>query len=193
MEKKNGESTEEALKAAARKLLGANCKDGTEVTARAITKEAGVNLAMINYCFGSKEALIFEVFKDIQREGFKCKPELAEIMNSDMPPKQKLIERYYQILNLMLDYFSMSQAVVKFCVFNKGLGNDSTTFALVKEHFDGKKSDGECMLIAYQIASVHELMILRHEEIKETCGIDLEDRGVLRQIITENIDKLIGE
>ena len=189
MEKKNGESTEEALKAAAKKLLLS--KEWSQVTARAITKEAGVNLAMINYCFGSKEALIFEVFQELRGEVLKCKPELVEIMSSDMPAKQKLIEGYYHTLALMLDYFSMSKAVVKFCVFDRDLKLDDGTFALVKEHYNGRKTDGECQLISYELASMHELLILRHEEIKETCGIDLSDREVLRKIITENIDKII--
>ena len=127
MDKKNNESTREALKCAARKLL-LNCTDWTEVTARAITKEAGVNLAMINYCFGSKEALLYEVFRDLQEEVLKCKPELSEILNSDMSPKEKLIEGYFHLMKLMLDYFSMSQSVVKFCVMNKKIDLDDRNF-----------------------------------------------------------------
>lgn len=190
MEKKSGETTEQALKQAAFKLL-LNCKDWSEVTARAITKEAGVNLAMINYCFGSKDALIFEVFRDMQEQVVKCKPELLGIINSDMSPKEKLIEGAFEMMKLMLEYYSMSQAVVKFCIFNRKLDMDDGTFSLVKEHYNGKKTDGECMMIAYELSSVHELLVLRHEELKETCGIDLRDDTVLREIITENINKML--
>ena len=49
------------------------------------------------------------------------------------------------------------------------------------------------MLIAYELSSIHELMVLRHEEIKEKCGIDISDEKVLRQIITENMDKYLGD
>ncbi len=192
MEKKSSELTERALIDAAKKLL-LNCNDWTKVTARAITKEAGVNLAMINYCFGSKEALIFEVFKEFQNDVKKCKPELEEIIHSNMTPKEKLIEGYFQLLKLMLDYFSVSHAVVKFCVFDRNLDMDDGAVELVKEHFAGRKTDGECMLIAYELSSIHELMVLRHEEIKEKCGIDISDEKVLRQIITENMDKFLGD
>lgn len=188
MDKKNSDSTRNALKEAARKLL-LNCNDWTEVTARAITKEAGVNLAMINYCFGTKEALIYEVFKDLQRDVIKCKPELLDILKSDMSPKEKLIEGYFQMIKLMMDYYSMSHAVVKFCVLNRKLDMDDGTYTLVKEHFQGRKTDGECILIAYELASVHELMALRYEEIRDNCGIDLTDEKVLRQIITDNVNK----
>ena len=125
--------------------------DWTKVTARAITKEAGVNLAMINYCFGSKEALIYAVFKNLQEEVKKCKPELDEILHSDMSPKEKLIEGYFQMLRLMIDYYSMSHSVVKFCVFDRALEMDDGTFTLLKEHFAGEKTDAcldimKCML-----------------------------------------------
>ena len=192
MDKKNSGSTEKALKEAAKKLL-LSCKDWTEVTARAITSEAGVNLAMINYCFGSKEALFFEVFRDLEDEVKKCKPELAEILNSDMSPRDKIIEGYFHMMTLMLEYFSMAQAVVKFIVMNKRIDMDDGTTEMVREHFKGRKSDGECMLIAYEIASTHELLALRHQEIKETCGIDITDKTVLRKIITENVDKYLKD
>ena len=192
MDKKNGGTTERALKEAAKKLL-LSCDDLTAVTARAITKEAGVNLAMINYCFGSKEALFYEVFLELEEEVKTCKPELVEILQSDMSPREKLIEGYYHMMTLMLEYFSMSQAVVKFCVMNKRIDMDDGTTALVKEHFKDTKSEGECMLIAYEIASAHELLALRHQEIKETCGIDLTDKEVLRRVITRNIDKYLQD
>jgi Transcriptional regulator len=190
MDRKNGESTERALKDAAKKLL-LSCNDWTEVTARAITKEAGVNLAMINYCFGSKEALFFEVFRELEEEVKTCKPELVEILQSDMSPKEKLVECYFHMMKLMMEYYGMSQAVVKFIVMNKRLEMDDGTTALVREHFKGSKSEGECMLIAYEIASIHELLALRYNEIKETCGIDLMDDSVIRKTISENMDKYL--
>ena len=188
MEKKKVESTEKALIEAAKKLL-LNCDDWTKVTARAITKEAGVNLAMINYCFGSKEALIYAVFNSLQDEVKKCKPELNEILHSDMSPKEKLIEGYFQMLRLMIDYYNMSHSVVKFCVFDRELDMDDGTFYLLKQHFAGKKTDGECRLLAYELASVHELMAYRYKELQEKCGIDLTDDEVLRSVITENINR----
>ena len=190
MDRKNGESTERALKDAAKKLL-LSCNDWTEVTARAITKEAGVNLAMINYCFGSKEALFFEVFRELEEEVKTCKPELVEILQSDMSPKEKLVECYFHMMKLMMEYYGMSQAVVKFIVMNKRLEMDDGTTALVREHFKGSKSEGECMLIAYEIARIHELLALRYNEIKETCGIDLMDDSVIRKTISENMDKYL--
>ena len=35
--------------------------------------------------------------------------------------------------------------------------------------------------------------IYTNEEIKEKCGIDISDEKILRQIITENMDKYLGD
>ena len=87
MDKRNIEATREALLQAAGRLMTA-CSDPSEVTSRAITKEAGVNLAMINYCFGSREALLFEVFSRLQHEAEQQNPVFRSIVQSEMPPKQ---------------------------------------------------------------------------------------------------------
>ena len=87
--KRDLEKTRAALIEAAEKLMG-QCEDPNEVTARAITKEAGVNLAMINYCFGSREELLFEAQQEVSaypphRDG-SCR---RHIQSSD--PKRILI------------------------------------------------------------------------------------------------------
>ena len=87
MEKRNIEATREALLQAAGRLMTV-CSDPSEVTSRAITKEAGVNLAMINYCFGSREALLFEVFSRLQHEAEQQNPVFRSIVQSEMPPKR---------------------------------------------------------------------------------------------------------
>ena len=92
MDKRNIEATREALLQAAGRLMTA-CSDPSEVTSRAITKEAGVNLAMINYCFGSREALLFEVFSRLQHEAEQQNPVFRSIVQSEMPPKQKLLQK----------------------------------------------------------------------------------------------------
>ena len=54
-------ATKAAVIAAAERLFALN--GFGEVSVRDITAEAGVNLASINYHFGSKDALLFEIFR----------------------------------------------------------------------------------------------------------------------------------
>lgn len=59
-------STRDAILAAGQRLLA---RDGYQgITARHIAAEAGTNLALVNYYFGSKQNLLLELFEEINRE-----------------------------------------------------------------------------------------------------------------------------
>ncbi|MCC6006098.1 MAG: TetR family transcriptional regulator [Rhodobacteraceae bacterium] len=55
----------ERLRGAAERLLAEYGVEGVSV--RAITSEAGTNMAAINYHYGGKESLVSEVFRDVAR------------------------------------------------------------------------------------------------------------------------------
>lgn len=63
----------------------------------------------------------------------------------------------------------------------------------IQAHFGDRKTESECRLIAYEISSIHELAMLRQEEIKAACGIDLTDEKVLLQYVTDHINMFLGE
>ena len=192
MDKRNIESTREALLSAAEKLM-AECSDPSEVTSRAITKEAGVNLAMINYCFGSREALLFEVFSRLQNEAEKQNPEFRIIIQSEMPPKQKLINLHFEAMKLMLKYGKYVKAITKYALLNRSISASRGSLPFIQAHFGNRKTESECRLIAYEISSIHELAMLRHDEIKAACGVDLTDEKVLLQYVTDHINMFLGE
>jgi AcrR family transcriptional regulator len=58
-------STRDEILAAAQRLLGREGYAG--ITARQIAAEAGTNLALVNYYFGSKQNLLLQLFDDIDR------------------------------------------------------------------------------------------------------------------------------
>lgn len=192
MDKRNIEATREALLNAAEKLM-TECSDPSEVTSRAITKEAGVNLAMINYCFGSREALLFEVFSRFQQEAMKQNPEFHTILQSEIPPKQKLIQLHFEAMKMMFKYSKYVKAITKFVLLNRSISASRGSLPFIQAHFGERKTEKECRLIAYEISSIHELAMLRQEEIKAACGIDLTDENVLLQYITDHINMFLGE
>ena len=63
----------------------------------------------------------------------------------------------------------------------------------ITEHFNGQKSEEECRLIAFELSSLHELAVLRHEDIKELCGIDLTYDEELSSYVTTNVDRFLGQ
>ena len=65
---------------------------------RDITAEAGVNLASVNYHFGSKDALLFEIFKrrtaELNRERARLLHE-ANARHAGKPPVRDILEAYF--------------------------------------------------------------------------------------------------
>ena len=112
MDKRNIDHTKKALLESAEKLM-TECSDPSEVTSRAITKEAGVNLAMINYCFGSREALLMAVYEEIQADAFRCNPSFAEIISGKLSPKEKLVEVHFESMKMMLKHHKFAKAISK--------------------------------------------------------------------------------
>ncbi|MGN0587388.1 MAG: TetR/AcrR family transcriptional regulator [Oscillospiraceae bacterium] len=192
MDKRNIDATREALLDAAEKLM-TECSDPSEVTSRKITKEAGVNLAMINYCFGSREALLFEVFNRLQNEGRQKNPQFDSIIESDISPKQKLIMLHFEAMKMMLKYNKYVKAITKYVLLNRSISASRGSLSFIQAHFGGRKTESECRLIAYEISSIHELAMLRHDEIKDTCGVDLTDENVLMQYVADHINMFLGE
>jgi AcrR family transcriptional regulator len=80
------ESTEERIKAAAAKIFMEKGFDGT--TTRDIAKEAGLNSALMNYYFRSKEKLFAGVFSEMCELFFQG---MTEILSKELSFKDKIL------------------------------------------------------------------------------------------------------
>jgi len=191
-QKRDLEATKKQLLEAAKELI-TSCTDSDDVTSRKIAAKAQVNPAMINYCYSSRENLLYEVFKQLLADAQNVRPELTEMIKSDIPAKQRLIMLHFGMIKLMIENYSYSKAITKYILLNRtdGIGMESLPF--IKEHFNGQKSEEECRLIAFELSSLHELEVLRHEEIKELCGLDLTNDNELLSYVTNNIERFLGQ
>ena len=96
-QKRDLDATKEALLKAAKELM-ITCTDSDDVTSRKIAAKAQVNPAMINYCYGSRENLLYEVFKQLLADAQNVRPELTEMIKSDIPAKQHLIMLHFGMM-----------------------------------------------------------------------------------------------
>lgn len=95
-----GETNEAATKAAvfcaAERLFALH--GFQNVSVRDITADAGVNLASVNYHFGSKDALLFEIFRrrtaELNRERARMLHE-ANDRNGGKPPVREILEALF--------------------------------------------------------------------------------------------------
>ena len=92
----NEAATKAAVLAAAERLFALH--GFQNVSVRDITAEAGVNLASVNYHFGSKDALLFEIFRrrtrELNRERARRLHE-ANNGNGGKPPVREILEAYF--------------------------------------------------------------------------------------------------
>lgn len=186
------EITREKLRNAARKLMS-ECDSPMEVTSRAIAKEAGVQLAMINYCFGSREALIFDVFQTMSSSVIDQNPEMAKIMKSDLSPKEKLREMYMISAGFLIKNLSFTRAITKYVLLNRDLTKQLNSLPFVRAYYGTRKSEQELKLISYELSSVVQLAVCRHEAIYEFCGLDLRNEQDLKKYIDLQIDLFLAE
>ena len=189
--KRDIDATKEALLNVAKELM-VSCDDADDVTSRAISMRANVNVAMINYCYGSREALLYEVFQQLLADAQKHQPELLRLMTADIAPKEKVIKLHYHMMRLMIANFHYSRAVTRFILLNRLPDTGLKTLPFIMAHFDGRKSESECRLIAFELTSLHELAVLKHKELKISCGIDLSDDTELERYVRDSVERWMG-
>ena len=63
--------------------------DPLNVTSRQIAERAGAKPSMINYCFGSRENLIYQTFQK-QYLSFLKDKDVEKLLASNLPPKELL-------------------------------------------------------------------------------------------------------
>ena len=166
--------------------------DPLAVTSRQIAERAGTKPSMINYCFGSRENLIYQTFQK-QYMGFLNEKEVAKIIASDLPPKDVLKKLHFAVTKCLVDNPKFTKAITPFVLFNRDLSQESFSYAYVKKHYSGRKTDKECKLIAYEMSSMMQLIVCRKDDIKKDFGIDLNKEKELRKYIDMRIDLLLGE
>lgn len=185
------EITKEKLIAATEKLI-ANCDDPFKVTSRQIAEESGMQAAMINYCFGSRENLIYEVFHRYYKAALHD-ADVEKILASKISPKDKLKKLHFLIAHFLIENHKLTRAITNLILFSRDLSEDSVSYGFIKQHFKGTRTDSECRLIAYELSTMMQLIIYRKDDIKTGMGIDLEKDKQLKHYIDMRIDLLLPE
>ena len=165
--------------------------DPLNVTSRQIADRAGAKPSMINYCFGSRENLIYQTFQK-QYLSFLKEKDVEKILSSDLPPKDILKKLHFIVAKCLVDNPKFTKAISGFVLFSRDLSQESFSFPYVKKHYAGKKTDKECRLIAYELSSMMQLIICRKEDIKASFGIDLDKDKELKKYIDMRVDLLLA-
>ena len=165
--------------------------DPLNVTSRQIAERAGTKPSMINYCFGSRENLIYQTFQKQYLDFLKEEP-IAELIASDISPKELLKKLHFIVAKCLVENPKFTKAISPFVLFERDLSKESFSFPYVKKHYAGRKTDRECRLIAYELSSMMQLMICRKDDLKRDFGIDLDNDKELKKYIDMRVDLLLA-
>ena len=165
--------------------------DPLNVTSRQIAERAGTKPSMINYCFGSRENLIYQTFQKQYLDFLKEEP-IAELIASDISPKELLKKLHFIVAKCLVENPKFTKAISPFVLFERDLSKESFSFPYVKKHYAGRKTDRECRLIAYELSSMMQLMICRKDDLKRDFGIDLNNDKELKTYIDMRVDLLLA-
>ena len=165
--------------------------DPLNVTSRQIADRAGVKPSMINYCFGSRENLIYQTFQK-QYMSFLKDKDVEKLIASDLPPKELLKKLHFVVAKCLVENPKFTKAISGYVLFNRDLSQESFSFPYVKKHYAGKKTDEECRLIAYELSAMMQLIVFRKDDIMESFGIDLNNDEELQKYIDMRVDLLLA-
>lgn len=163
------------------------------LTIREIAKRAGVNLASVNYYFGSKKNLLEEVEKRLMEN---VRLVYTDLENKALPIKNRLVNWADSLIKNMIDYpgiiYLIGTRVLKrdntiFNVYLRILETDITP--LVKE-FTGLSADEEIKYKVLQLISgiIYPALIISSEN--EASALDLRDDDTRKKYVTALVKSL---
>ncbi|NMB08114.1 MAG: TetR/AcrR family transcriptional regulator, partial [Tissierellia bacterium] len=118
-----------------------------DITVREICEKAGVNVASINYHFGSKDNLLKEVEKHYSRLLFNIQNEI--IMDKSKEPRRKLIDWANALMKFVLDYPALIMLVT-----NLVLQDESYNPEIINKFLASKESKENIQKIIYSITKI---------------------------------------
>jgi AcrR family transcriptional regulator len=193
--------TRTSILTAAEKLFSELGYEGTST--RQIAREAGANMAMINYYFGSKDGVFTEIMTNSIKEFNMQLISINEDKVSSMEKLKKVVNRYvYRILNnipfhrMMHREFLLAQRPEIFCKMKDAMAiNLNMIEGIINEGIDNgsfKKIDVR-MLIATITGTISNVAVFPS---KITAGSKLdinisEDRKILTERLIVYLNDLI--
>lgn len=190
-------STKEKILNATLKIIG---KEGFQhITIKKIADLAEVNIAAVNYYFGSKSNVINEAIKVLNVTRLKCFEVLEQM---DMSPMERLRSFLRNYMISALEYPDVFRNFIYSAINN--CFDPSENIVLFKiENFEKIKStineigvycdDEVLMMWLVQIVGCMQLPILLGDHIEPMTGIDFHEKEVINKYIELMLNSLLAK
>ena len=181
------EETRERIINATKELL-ITMKDPGKITARQIAACAEVNLAMINYCFQSKEKLLKTATDEIVADAFAK----MTIDSSEVSAKERLKALLFNISEVTLRFEKITRLSVPYMIFDAPIELPMMILPYVKEYFGAEIDESQCKLISFELVNMLQIILYRRKDFSCYSGISLQTSDDIRCFINRQVDLLFG-
>lgn len=194
---KDAVSTRDRILHATLKIIG---KEGFQnITIKKIADLAEVNIAAVNYHFGSKVNVINEAIKVLNGKLMKCFEVLEQ---KDTPPVERLRCFLFSYMGSALEYPDVFRNFI-YSAINNCLSSSDYIVFLKQEGFEKIRStineiglfmDNEVLIMKMvQMVGAMELPILLGENMKQMSGLDLDKLEVRNKYVELMLKSLLTE
>jgi TetR/AcrR family transcriptional regulator, regulator of cefoperazone and chloramphenicol sensitivity len=194
---KEAVSTSDKIMHATLKIIG---KEGFQnVTIKKIADLADVNIAAVNYHFGSKTNVINEAIKVLNRKRMRCYEVLEQ---KDIPPVERLRRFLFDFMGSALEYPDVFRNLI-YSAINNCLDSDANIVLLKKESFEKIKStineagieiDNDVLMMKLvQIIGCIQLPILLEEHLEQMSGMDFGKNEVRNKYVELMLKSLLAQ
>lgn len=178
------EDTKKRLIDATKELLFSTQEPG-KITARQIAAKAEANLAMINYCFQSKEKLLKTAIDEIVTAEFQ---KTAVEEDSTLFPKERLKRLLCRVSEVTLQFERITRLSIPYQLLKAPMELPMAILPYVKELFSGSKPESYCRMVAYELVTVLQTVLYRKADFAAFSGIPLTTNADLTAFIDSQVE-----
>jgi len=163
------------------KLLKAS-KDPESITVRDIAAAAGVQLAMINYYFRSKDELLYQAV-GVLRNKMAGDWLSVKSRHKKMNPYMRFREMLIALCDMSVRYSRYMRFTVEYELTKAEIVSPRYTLPLIREIYRGKRPETGIRITAYEIISTLQLIFFRAKDMSAYLGFDVLEYDRMVEII----------
>jgi len=182
------DETKKRIIAATKELL-LTMEDAETITARQIAAKADVNLAMINYCFQSKEKLLKIATDEIVSGEF----EKIAFDRSASSGREHLKELLWRVSLVTLRFERITRLSVPYLVFEAPIELPGRLLPYIKGCLGERKDDSLGKMVSFELVNILQIVLYRSKDFSLFTGIPLETDEDIRSFIDKQVDLLLGD
>jgi len=163
-------------------------EDLTLLTVRQIAKMADVNIALINYYFGSKDLLIQEAVSTVMESYTTSLFQNQQGVSS----KQRIIDFVINIGDFSFQNYYLSKFAIQHDMLSGSTSTSSILMIPLREYYKNSKNDLELKLLSLQIIVPIQSIFLHADKISGFLYVDIFNKKSRDQIVKQIIDNVLA-